>query len=223
MPLSGYSKELGDLLKSKGRLHKVGKGQILQSSEHRKVFNLVVSGYVKRYLIANDGSIGVQVLYGPGDLFPITLAFKSLFGLEVTESPEVYYYATMTEVEIYTIDQTVLKEAVAKDPRLYKDLLSVSGVRLQSTLMGLENLTLRNAYKRVAHLLAFLARRFGKRTSAGTEIKINLTHQDLADILSLTRETVSTSIIKLRKNGLIKTKDSIWIPNLEKLQEEAYE
>lgn len=203
-------------------MNKVSKGQAIQSTDDLKVFNLVMKGYIKRYLISNDGSIGVQVLYGPGDFFPITLAFKTLFGLAINESKEVYYYETMGEVEIYTIDQFALREAVTKDPRLYKDLMSVAGVRLQSTFAGLENLTLHSSYKRVAHLLAYLAHRFGKRTSAGTEIKINLTHQDLADILSLTRETVSTNIIKLRKNGLIKTKKTILVPKLKKLQEEAF-
>src|SRR5579863_7589429 len=99
MLLSGYTEQLIKLLENEGRQYKVAKGQVLQSSEDRKVFNLVLDGYIKRYLISNDGSIGVQVLYGPGDLFPITLAFKSLFGLEITESPEVYYYETMSEVE----------------------------------------------------------------------------------------------------------------------------
>lgn len=71
-------------------------------------------------------------------------------------------------------------------------------------------------------MLAYLARRFGKKTSAGVELSLSLTHQDLADILSLTRETVSTSIIKLRKKKLVKTTKGIVIPDIKKLEEEAY-
>ena len=222
MPLTQLSAELRELLLGKGRQYKVPKGQIIQSTEDRKVFNLLVSGYVKRYLIANDGSIGVQVVYGPDDVFPITLAFKLMFNQDIYDGPEVYYYQAMTDAEIYTIDQSTLKEAVKANPILYRDLMSIAGRRLHSTLNGLENLTLRNSYKRVAHQLGYFAHRFGKRTSAGTEIKLQLTHQDLADILSLTRETVSTSIIRLRKNGLIKTNKLILVPDLKKLQEEAY-
>lgn len=222
MPLRGYSPELRKFLLDKGRLYKLSKGQMIQSTEDRKVFNMIVSGYVKRYLISNDGSIGVQVLYGPGDLFPITLAFKSLFQLDISVSPEVYYYETMSDVEIYTVDLLSLRDFVKDEPRAYRDLMGIAGIRLQSTLNGLENITLRNSYKRVAHMLAYLARRFGKKTSAGMELNLNLTHQDLADILSLTRETVSTSIIKLRKKKLVKTTKGIVIPDLKKLEEEAY-
>jgi hypothetical protein len=71
-----------------GRKYKLSKGQIIQSTDDRRVFNYLVTGYVKRYLITNDGSLGVQVIYGPGDVFPITLAFSVLFDQTINESPE---------------------------------------------------------------------------------------------------------------------------------------
>lgn len=206
----------------KGRKFKLSKGQIIQSTDDRRVFNYITSGYVKRYLIANDGSIGVQVIYGPGDVFPITLAFSVLFETEVSQGPETYYYEAITEGEIYTINESELKDSVDANPRLYKDLMSVAGKRLHSTLHGLENLTLKNSYHRVAHELLYLAQRFGEQKANGTKILIPLTHQDLADILSLTRETVSTCMVQLREKGLIKTQKSIIITDMDKLQAEAY-
>src|SRR3954468_10945355 len=106
-----------------GRKFNLTKGQIIQSTDDRRVFNYIVSGYVKRYLIANDGSLGVQVIYGPGDVFPITLAFSILFDQSINESPETYYYESMTEAEIYTINESDLKESVEANPRLYRDLM----------------------------------------------------------------------------------------------------
>jgi CRP-like cAMP-binding protein len=220
-----YRLQISDTLKSmmlKGRKFKLAKGQIVQSTDDRRVFNYITSGYVKRYLIANDGSLGVQVIYGPGDVFPITLAFSVLFDQEINESPETYYYEAITEVELYTINETELKDSVEADPRLYKDLMSVAGKRLHSTLHGLENLTLKNSYHRVAHELLYIAVRFGEQKSTGTKILIPLTHQDLADILSLTRETVSTCMVQLREKGLITTNKSIVIKDTKKLEEEAY-
>ncbi len=209
-------------LMQNGRSYKLPKGQIIQSTEDRRVFNLIESGYVKRYLIANDGSLGVQVLYGPGDIFPITLGFSVIFGQTVNESPETYYYEAITPVEIHTVDETTLKEAVDRDPVLYKDLLAISGKRLHSTLHGLENLTLSNSYRRVAHELLYLAQRFGEKKATGTVILIPLTHQDLADILSLTRETVSTCMVQLREKKLISTDKKILIKDMLKLESEAY-
>lgn len=207
----------------KGRQYKILKGQIIQSTDDRRVFNLLSKGYVKRYLISNDGTYGVQVLYGPQDIFPITLAFSALCNRDINESPETYYYEAITDVELYTIDEAALKEAVDKNSILYKDLFAIAGDRLHSTLHGLENLTLSNSYHRVAHEIVHIAKKFGKKTSAGTIIEVTLTHQDLADILSLTRETVSTAMVQLRKNKLIITEKNIIVPNMEKLEEEAHD
>jgi len=216
------SEKFNELL-LKGRQYKIPKGQIIQSTEDRRVFNLLRNGYVKRYLISNDGSYGVQVIYGPQDTFPITLAFSAVFHRELNESPETYYYEAMTDVELYTVDEATLKEAIQKEPELYKDLFGICGVRLHSTLHGLENLTLSNSYHRVAHEILFLAKKFGAKKAKGTEIQVPLTHQDLADILSLTRETVSTAMVQLRKNKLISTGKNICVPDMAKLEEEAHD
>jgi CRP-like cAMP-binding protein len=220
-----YRLEISEKLKSmmlEGRKFKLAKGQIIQSTDDRRVFNYISSGYVKRYLIGNDGTLGVQVIYGPGDVFPITLAFSVLFDQAINESPETYYYETMTEAEIYTINEQVLEEKVAADPSLYRDLMSVAGKRLHSTLHGLENLTLKTSYFRVAHELLYIAERFGEKDGKNVKILIPLTHQDLADILSLTRETVSTCMVQLREKSLITTAKNIIVKDMEKLEEEAY-
>jgi CRP-like cAMP-binding protein len=205
-----------------GRKYKLSKGQIIQSTDDRRVFNYLVTGYVKRYLITNDGSLGVQVIYGPGDVFPITLAFSVLFDQTINESPETYYYETITEAQIYTINEDELKQKIDSNPILYKDLMAISGKRLHSTLHGLENLTLKSSYFRVAHELLYMAQRFGEQTEKGVKILIPLTHQDLADILSLTRETVSTCMVQLREKGLITTNRNIVVKDLGKLEKEAY-
>jgi CRP/FNR family transcriptional regulator len=87
---------------------------------------------------------------------------------------------------------------------------------------GLENIAMKNAQKRVAHRLAYYARHFGKKEASGARILLPLTHQDVADILSLTRETVSVCMMKLRKQKLIKTGSRIIVPSIDKLEEEAF-
>lgn len=215
------STELQKLL-LEGKRSKRTKGQIIQSTDSQRAVNLVTSGYIKRYLISNAGTLGVEVIYGPGNVFPITLMLKALVDLEVNQSPETYYYEAMTDTEFYSMDISALVESVKSNPLLYREILLESGKRLHSTLNGLENVTLRTSYKRVAHQLAYFADQFGEKKLTGTKICLPLTHQDLADNLSLTRETVSTCIARLREQGLIKTGRFIMIPDLEKLQEEAH-
>ncbi len=213
---------LHQLLVRKGRLFRRSKGQIVQSTDEQKTFNLVKSGYVKRYLITNEGALGVGIVYGPGDVFSITLAFKVLLDQAIYQGPEVYYYEAMSDTELYTLEISELVKSVEENPLLFKDLMSESGKRLRSTLQSLENITMKNSYKRVAHQLVYYSKRFGQDTPAGTKILPPLTHQDIADILSLTRETVSTCMVRLRRKGLIVSDKRIIVPSIEKLESEAF-
>src|ERR1051325_6562476 len=85
-----------------GRTYSLGKGQNIQTTEDRRVLNLIKEGFVKRYLISNDGTLGVQIIYGPDDIFPLTLMFQALLNQDIYEGPEVFYYETMGPVELYT-------------------------------------------------------------------------------------------------------------------------
>jgi biotin operon repressor len=51
-----------------------------------------------------------------------------------------------------------------------------------------------------------------------------LTHQNIGEILNVTRETVSTNIKGLRDRGLLvsKSNNTTIVPDLAKLEEEAY-
>lgn len=207
-----------------GTKRQLARGQVFQSTDGKRVFNMIKSGYAKRYMIANNGNLSVQVLYGPGDIFPVTLMLEILFGQDLYEGPEVFYYEAMCPTEVYTIDDSTLIGAVAKDPTLYKYMLKEVGNRLHSTLNGIENVSMENAYHRIAHQLLYYSKQFSQINAKGEhKILIPLSHQDLANILSITRETTTISMGQLKARKLIRYKNkSITIPNIELLEKEAY-
>lgn len=207
---------------SEGRLNFAEKGQVITSSDQGLVISLISSGFVKRYLIDNSGQLGVQGVYGPGNIFPVTLAFKILFDQSIYEGPEVYHYEAMCRTKIYSLSILRFKEKVQKDPRLYRDLLRLTGQRLQLFILQKENISLRSSYQRVAHQILSLANEFGTPSPNGIYVPVPLTQQDLADMLSATRETVSICMSQLRKKGLITTGKELVVPDIDKLREEAY-
>jgi CRP-like cAMP-binding protein len=205
-----------------GKHHRLPKGQVLYVTADTMLLNVVKTGYIKRYLITNDGDHSMQAIYGPGDIFPLTPVFKAIFNKDIYRGPEVYYYEAMTDANVYSINQTTLLENLEKDTMLYKDLLNVSGVRLQSNIERLENMSLRVAQRRIAHLLVHLVDKFGEKTEHGTKILVPLTHQNIADLLDITRETVNRRIVRLEEKGLIITGKNIVVPDIEKLRREAH-
>lgn len=215
--------KLHELLRN-GRHYSVGKQQIVQSTEDRQVVNIIKSGFFRKYLITNDGSVGVQIIYGPQDIFPITILYKKLFNQPLYGGMETFFYEAMSPSEVYTVDVDQLVDAIKEDPHLYSDLLQETGRHLEFCINSLENLSLRNAEKRIAHMLCYFCRKFGVESKEGIRIDLPLTHQNIGEILNITRETVSTNIKGLRDRGLLiaQSNSSIVVPDLSKLEEEAY-
>src|SRR4051812_16606281 len=185
---SPQDEKLRQLLLS-GRRYHLNRQQILQSTEDRQVVNLIMSGFFRKYLITNDGTIGVQIIYGPGDIFPISILFNKMFNQPLYSGRETFFYEAMSKAEVRTIDVAQLAESAQKDPDLYIALLQESGRHLEFCINSLENVSLRNSGKRIAHMLCYFARKFGVSEKGKTKIDLPLTHQNIGEILNITRET----------------------------------
>ncbi len=213
---------LREVIVKHGREFTVRKNQVFQSTDHREVFTLIVEGYIKRYSITKDGSQSIQSIYGPGFLYPLTLFFNNMLNQKIYTGRESYYYETMVPSKLYTIDIETLKNFINVDPTLYKEILQVAGRRFHSNIHNLENLSLDNVYKRLAHSIAHYAEVFGVETNHGIKIEVPLRQQDFASILDVARETVSLNMKLLRQKKLIKGTMNIIVVDYEKLLDEAY-
>ena len=215
--------KLHELLRN-GRRYSIGKQQIVQSTEDREVVNIVISGYFRKYLITNDGSVGAMIIYGPEDIFPVTILYKKMFNQPLYHGLETHFYEALSPAEVFTVDAEQLVDAIKQDPGLYPDLLQEVGRHLDFCINSIENLALKNSEKRIAHMLCYFARKFGSQTPEGVSIDMPLTHQSIGEILNITRETVSTNIKGLRDRGLLVAKgnSTVIVPDLQKLEAEAY-
>ena len=206
----------------KGRVMRIPKNQVFQASDHRESLTLIQKGYVKRYSITNSGNESIQSIYGPEDIFPLTWVLKTLLGQDIYAGPEVFHYETITDAVVYTINEETLKQLAADEPSIYKDLLYFAGQRFRSNIHNLENMSLANIEKRLAHQLWFYARFHGTQTTKGIKILFPLKQKQLGSMLDATRETVSVNLKLLREKKLIINDTYITVPDLKKLEEFAY-
>jgi CRP/FNR family transcriptional regulator len=211
------------LLFEGSKILNIPKGEVFYTSEEPDRLMVVTSGFVKRYFIAHEGNLGVQNIYGTGDIFPMTVVYRQLYNIDINVGTEIYYYEAMTNLTLRSMDASNLRHIVEAHPILYGSLLQNSAMRLRSNTQFLENLRLHGAYSKTAHQLAYLGYQFGKKTPEGTRIQVPLIHQDIADIIGTTRETVTASIIKLRDKKLIRTdRRRILILDYDQLVRDAY-
>lgn len=125
-----------------------------------------------------------------------------------------------------TLTATTISSIPAQDFVSMLRTESMAGVRLAQLMAKRlrqinRRLRLResDSLSRVADTLLFLAEGQGKKGDKGTEIP-NLPHRELSSISGLARETVTRSLTKLEKKGLIeRNQDSFHIPNLVALEQ----
>jgi CRP/FNR family cyclic AMP-dependent transcriptional regulator len=203
------------------RTHYVRGDTITTTEETDSVF-LVKTGFVKRFQITSSGAINVQSIYGPGDVFSLTYIFQLLFKEDIYRGPDTYYYEAMDETEIFRFPGVELKAIAKGDPLIYRDLLEIAGHRFQSNIKLLENKSLPNAVQRVAHIMLFYIEQYKAFKGDGYELIVPLTQQDIADVLSLTRESVSSAISTLRKDKVLVGTRTLLVPSLDTLREVAY-
>ena len=92
------------------------------------------------------------------------------------------------------------------------------GLRRKKIERRLRNLLFRSNRDRLGHLLLELTEQYGKPVVDGVLLDIKLSHQELASIIGVTRETVTTLLGEMQLEGLLKiSRQKVVIRNLQRL------
>lgn len=132
------------------------------------------------------------------------------------------YCEAMTSVEVHRTSKEEFAEFVHKNPEVLWDVTSKILIRLHGLLERVEYMVFGNAYQKVASILVICAERFGIKKEGYIQIGVPLTHEDVANLIGLTRETTSIELKKLENAKIISKKGGrLRIKNLERLRNEA--
>ncbi|NIV04315.1 helix-turn-helix domain-containing protein [Candidatus Saccharibacteria bacterium] len=88
-----------------------------------------------------------------------------------------------------------------KYPRFSGKILRSMSDRISTLEMKLQNLVFSDVRTRICKLLLSLYEKAGDQRSG--QIKISLTHQDIANLVASSRETASLHLSNLKKDGTI--------------------
>ncbi|HTP05952.1 MAG TPA: Crp/Fnr family transcriptional regulator [Nitrospirota bacterium] len=87
--------------------------------------------------------------------------------------------------------------------QVLENLLQLLCSRIRESLKKIQILNFNNAAQRIKMLFLMLSETYGEKTEKGTILKIRLIHQDIADMIGLTRETVTRILDKWQRGGEI--------------------
>jgi len=156
---------------------------------------LLKQGRVK---IANTAPSGKEVTFEilePGEVFG---------ELEVLENtPRSTSAEALDDTLICVIPRKDFDQYLATHPSVTVKLTKLIGLRLRKIQSRVEDLVFRDVPARLAHLLLELSKTDGVPERQGIRLKVKLTHQEMANLIGCSRETVSTIIGQFRDQGLL--------------------
>jgi CRP-like cAMP-binding protein len=163
------------------------------------------------YQIFENGRELTLNIFKPGTYFPMIWAFSG--------QTNRYYFEAFSSAKVFIAPKDSVIKLLRSDPEILFDLTSRLVTGFGKLLSNVEQLLCANASQRITCTLVILANRFGKAVSDNRIlITLSLSHEDIANLSNLTRETTSIEMKKLMDQKLITyTRRKIFIESLEKL------
>jgi CRP-like cAMP-binding protein len=151
-----------------------------------------------RVKIANTAPNGKEITF---DILEAGDVFGELDVLQ--DAPRSTSAETLDDALICVIPRKDFDQYLAMHPNVTIKLTKLIGLRLKKIQSRVEDLVFREVPARLAHLLSELGKAEGIADKQGIRLKVKLTHQEMANLIGCSRETVSTTMGQFRDDGLI--------------------
>ena len=163
----------------------------------------IQEGKVKIYKTDYDGKEQIVNVLQKDDMFPHQGFFRKG---NYPAHAEILEEARLVNIPILSFENFLLTH-----PEICIKMFRVLGGIIVDLQQRLEEKILYNVYDQVILLLMRLARKNGKEINEGTyKLTVQLTNSELANMIGSSRETISRSLTKLKKENMIETDKGIF-------------
>ncbi|WP_417737465.1 Crp/Fnr family transcriptional regulator [Rosistilla oblonga] len=158
---------------------------------------LLTRGMVKVCHSTPDGKQSTLAFIEPGELFGELALF------DPSQRDEFVEVVTAATVVMIPADQLI--QLMSEANAFAVGITKLVGLRRQRIQRRLRNLLFQSNRDRLTHLLLELAEQFGVPAEQGVRLRIKLSHQELANLIGSTRESVTIVLGQLKAEGLIES------------------
>lgn len=193
-PTVQFACQLSQIFEKYGHLISVKKGQTVYTQEDiAGKFFLVKSGTLRSYVIGEHGRDITLEQLNPGKMFG-----SASFFLEI---PRFASVIALEDSTVISLDSNAIKRCFGDHYPLASEIFQSLGLTIQFLVAQVESLAIISANQRIAHTLLKLALDFKKDSSK--EYLIPYTHQQIAELVGLSRPTTTYELNILESAGLI--------------------
>jgi CRP/FNR family cyclic AMP-dependent transcriptional regulator len=171
---------------------------------------LLGHGRVRICSNTSDGKQAILAFIDPGEIFG---ELSLIQGGEREERAEAAVDST-----VILLPGDELRQMLEESASLSLGVTKLIGLRRKRIERRLRNLLFRSNRDRLGHLLLELTEQYGKTVDDGVVLDIKLSHQELASIIGVSRETVTTLLGEMQLDGLLLiSRQKVVIRNLRRL------
>ena len=160
---------------------------ILQEEDTPNYLYIVYSGKVKVVQLSADGKERMIAIHRRGDFF------GEMAVLDGMTAPATVI--AIEETRVGFISREDFEKYLLKNTKVMMEIIAMLCARLRQAWLMLKVMSFADAEERVRNILKIMGDQFGIRDQRGTIINLRLTHKDIAEFASISRETV-TRIVK---------------------------
>lgn len=168
---------------------------IFLENEPGHTFFIIKTGLIKIARAAPDGRLKTLNILGPGDYFGEMAVLDEPFRSATAEA--------LLDSEVYVIYKRDFESLIEKNPHIAMDVIHTLIQRLRHADQQIEDLTFTGSKERVVKTLVKLSEQFGKKTEEKIHIPLHLTHQEIAELAGLSRETTTRLLNEMEKDGFL--------------------
>jgi CRP-like cAMP-binding protein len=180
-------------------------------NEEGDFFFTILEGRIKVTILGDDGREVILSLLGPGDFF----GEMALLDQEPRSATAI----AVEDTELLSLHRTDFQTVLADNRSITTGLIKVLTGRLRRANHQISTLALLDVYGRVARVIVDMAREEGRRLKDGRIAFRRATHQEIANRIGTTRETVTRMLKDLERQGLIHVegKELVVQPDFERV------
>ena len=179
-------------------------------NEEGDSFFIIVDGRIKVTILGDDGREVILSVLGRGDFF----GEMALLDNEPRSATAI----AVEDTELLSLHRNDFQSVLTDNRSIMSALIKILTARLRRANHQISTLALLDVYGRVARVIVDTARDEGKRLKDGRIAFRRATHQEIANRIGTTRETVTRMLKDLERQGLIHIdgKEVVVQPDFEK-------
>ena len=171
---------------------------LIYAGDNVNQLHYISKGFIKIYSITDEGDERILLILKPQDMFPL------LRDPEKTEHLSLYFYSSMTNVETYNANLAEIMDDLKDNPRETWELLRYISEFSNTLGKRLSQLESKKASEKLSNLFSYLIQICGTPTKLNAYVlSLKITQQEIANLVGLTRETVSKEMKKLENENKV--------------------